>query len=195
MTTQPRRILVAIKRVVDYNVRIRVKPDGSGVMLDGVKLSINPFDQIAIEEAQIELTEERGHYYRTLREKGEATRLQLMAVQQVKDGLNAERAFHAERLAFLHSRLKEVMGLPSDLEFTIAPQRYAFDTLPLPPLEQAIDRALANHPDLLAAKSATASAFCARKNSIISRLFSPRAASTSSCRFSRLAKNAKARSF
>ena len=51
MTTQPRRILVAIKRVVDYNVRIRVKPDGSGVMLDGVKLSINPFDQIAIEEA------------------------------------------------------------------------------------------------------------------------------------------------
>src|SRR5688572_11612231 len=46
-----RRILVAIKRVVDYNVRIRVKPDGSGVMLEGVKLSINPFDQIAIEEA------------------------------------------------------------------------------------------------------------------------------------------------
>jgi len=51
MTNQPRRILVAIKRVVDYNVRIRVKPDGSGVMLDGVKLSINPFDQIAVEEA------------------------------------------------------------------------------------------------------------------------------------------------
>jgi electron transfer flavoprotein beta subunit len=46
-----RRILVAIKRVVDYNVRIRVKPDGTGVMLDGVKLSINPFDAIAIEEA------------------------------------------------------------------------------------------------------------------------------------------------
>src|SRR3954451_2052736 len=46
-----RKILVAIKRVVDYNVRIRVKPDGSGVMLDGVKLSINPFDSIAIEEA------------------------------------------------------------------------------------------------------------------------------------------------
>ncbi len=46
-----RRILVAIKRVVDYNVRVRVKPDGSGVMLDGVKLSINPFDAIAIEEA------------------------------------------------------------------------------------------------------------------------------------------------
>ena len=50
-TANARRILVAIKRVVDYNVRIRVKPDGSGVALDGVKLSINPFDAIAIEEA------------------------------------------------------------------------------------------------------------------------------------------------
>jgi electron transfer flavoprotein beta subunit len=46
-----RRILVAIKRVVDYNVRIRVRPDGSGVVLEGVKLSINPFDAIAVEEA------------------------------------------------------------------------------------------------------------------------------------------------
>jgi electron transfer flavoprotein beta subunit len=46
-----KRILVGIKRVVDYNVRIRVKPDGSGVMTDGVKMSINPFDEIALEEA------------------------------------------------------------------------------------------------------------------------------------------------
>jgi electron transfer flavoprotein beta subunit len=45
------RLLVPLKRVVDYNVRIRVKPDGSGVATDGVKLSINPFDEIAIEEA------------------------------------------------------------------------------------------------------------------------------------------------
>jgi electron transfer flavoprotein beta subunit len=40
-----------MKRVVDYNVRVRVKPDGSGVMLDGVKMSLNPFDEIALEEA------------------------------------------------------------------------------------------------------------------------------------------------
>ena len=46
-----KRILVPIKRVVDYNVRIRVKPDGSGVITDGVKMSINPFDEIALEEA------------------------------------------------------------------------------------------------------------------------------------------------
>ncbi len=46
-----KRILIGIKRVVDYNVRIRVKPDGSGVITDGVKMSINPFDEIALEEA------------------------------------------------------------------------------------------------------------------------------------------------
>jgi electron transfer flavoprotein beta subunit len=45
------KILVGLKRVVDYNVRVRVKPDGSNVDLDGVKMSINPFDEIAIEEA------------------------------------------------------------------------------------------------------------------------------------------------
>jgi electron transfer flavoprotein beta subunit len=45
------KIMVCIKRVVDYNVRIRVKPDGSGVMLEGVKMSVNPFDEIALEEA------------------------------------------------------------------------------------------------------------------------------------------------
>jgi electron transfer flavoprotein beta subunit len=46
-----RKILVGVKRVVDFNVRIRVKPDGSGVALDGVKMGINPFDEIALEEA------------------------------------------------------------------------------------------------------------------------------------------------
>jgi electron transfer flavoprotein beta subunit len=46
-----RRILVGVKRVVDYNVRVRVKADGSGVAIDGVKMSINPFDEIALEEA------------------------------------------------------------------------------------------------------------------------------------------------
>jgi len=46
-----RRIMVGVKRVVDYNVRVRVKPDLSGVITDGVKMSINPFDEIALEEA------------------------------------------------------------------------------------------------------------------------------------------------
>jgi len=45
------KIIVCLKRVVDYNVRIRVKPDGSGVITEGLKMSINPFDEIALEEA------------------------------------------------------------------------------------------------------------------------------------------------
>src|SRR5437868_432155 len=45
------KILVPVKRVVDYNIKIRVKPDGSGVDLANVKMSMNPFDEIAVEEA------------------------------------------------------------------------------------------------------------------------------------------------
>ena len=56
------KILVGLKRVVDYNVRVRVKPDGTGVVTDGVKMSINPFDEIALEEAL------------RIKEKGGATR-------------------------------------------------------------------------------------------------------------------------
>jgi electron transfer flavoprotein beta subunit len=45
------KVMVCLKRVVDYNVRIRVKPDQSGVVTEGVKMSVNPFDEIALEEA------------------------------------------------------------------------------------------------------------------------------------------------
>ena len=45
------KVLVTVKRVVDYNVKIRVKPDGSGVELANVKMSMNPFDEISVEEA------------------------------------------------------------------------------------------------------------------------------------------------
>ena len=45
------KILVPVKRVVDYNAKIRVKPDGSGIEMDNVKMSMNPFDEIAVEEA------------------------------------------------------------------------------------------------------------------------------------------------
>ena len=45
------QILVPVKRVVDYNVKVRVKGDGSGVELANVKMSMNPFDEIALEEA------------------------------------------------------------------------------------------------------------------------------------------------
>src|SRR5512135_627878 len=57
------KILIPVKRVVDYNVKVRVKADGSGVDLANVKMSMNPFDEIAVEEAV------------RLKEKGVATEI------------------------------------------------------------------------------------------------------------------------
>ena len=73
------KILVGYKRVVDYNVRIQVKSDGSGVETSGVKLSANPFDDIALEEAL------------RLREKGIATEV-IVATIGPADRLNAFEA-------------------------------------------------------------------------------------------------------
>jgi hypothetical protein len=86
------KVLVAIKRVVDYNVRVRVKPDGSGVAIEGLKMSINPFDEIAIEEAL------------KLKERGQAAEVVLVTVgdsdaqQQLRTGLamGADRALLIE---------------------------------------------------------------------------------------------------
>ena len=84
------KILVGYKRVVDYNVRIQVKPDGSGVVTDGVKMSANPFDDIALEEAL------------RLREKGVATEVIVVTMgaadnqAHIRNGLamGANRAIH-----------------------------------------------------------------------------------------------------
>ncbi|MFY8093152.1 MAG: electron transfer flavoprotein subunit beta/FixA family protein [Niveispirillum sp.] len=62
------KVLVAVKRVVDYNVKIRVKPDGSGVELANVKMSMNPFDEIAVEEAV------------RLKEAGKATEIVVVSI-------------------------------------------------------------------------------------------------------------------
>src|SRR5262249_12215901 len=92
-----KRILVGIKRVVDYNVRIRVKPDGSGVATDGVKMSINPFDEIALEEAL------------RIKERGGAEEVIVATVgpadcqQQLRTALamGADRALHAQTDAII----------------------------------------------------------------------------------------------
>ena len=84
------KILVGYKRVVDFNVRIQVKPDGSGVVTDGVKLSANPFDEIALEEAL------------RLRDKGVATEVVVATIApadaqaHLRNGLamGANRAIH-----------------------------------------------------------------------------------------------------
>jgi electron transfer flavoprotein beta subunit len=87
-----KRILVGIKRVVDYNVRIRVKPDGTGVATDGVKMSINPFDEIALEEAL------------RIKERGAAEEVVIATIgpaecqQQLRTALamGADRALHVQ---------------------------------------------------------------------------------------------------
>ena len=66
------KILVPVKRVVDYNVKIRVKSDGSGVELANVKMSMNPFDEIAVEEAI------------RLKEKGQASEIVVVSVGPAK---------------------------------------------------------------------------------------------------------------
>ncbi len=87
-----KRILVGIKRVVDYNVRIRVKPDGTGVVTDGVKMSINPFDEIALEEA-LRIKERGG-----AEEVVTATIAPADCQQQLRTALamGADRALHVQ---------------------------------------------------------------------------------------------------
>jgi len=86
------KILVGLKRVVDYNVRVQVKSDGSGVETDGVKMSINPFDEIALEEAM------------RIKERGDASEVIVISIgssdsqQQLRTGLamGADRAILVE---------------------------------------------------------------------------------------------------
>ncbi|GAB5096352.1 electron transfer flavoprotein subunit beta/FixA family protein [Caballeronia sp. HLA56] len=81
------KILVAVKRVVDYNVKVRVKSDGSGVELANVKMSMNPFDEIAMEEAV------------RLREAGVATEVVAVScgVAQCQETLRTALAIGADR--------------------------------------------------------------------------------------------------
>ncbi len=81
------KALVSVKRAVDYNVRIQVKPDGSGVVTDGVKHSMNPFDEIAMEEAV------------RLKEKGVVTEIVAVTIGGAKneETLRTALAFGATR--------------------------------------------------------------------------------------------------
>jgi electron transfer flavoprotein beta subunit len=81
------KILVPVKRVVDYNVKIRVKSDGSGVELANVKMSMNPFDEIAVEEAL------------RLKEKGQATEVVIVSVgpAQAAETIRTALAMGADR--------------------------------------------------------------------------------------------------
>ena len=94
------KVLVAVKRVVDYNVKVRVKSDGSGVDLANVKMSMNPFDEIAIEEAV------------RIKEKGIATEVIAVScgVTQCQETLRTAMAIGADR-AILVETAEELQPL------------------------------------------------------------------------------------
>jgi electron transfer flavoprotein beta subunit len=87
------KLLVAVKRVIDFNVKPRVKMDGSGVDLANVKMSMNPFDEIAVEEAI------------RLKEKGVATEIVAVSVgpQKAQDTLRTALAMGADRAILVQS--------------------------------------------------------------------------------------------
>jgi electron transfer flavoprotein beta subunit len=87
------KILVSVKRVVDFNVKVRVKADGSGVETANVKMSMNPFDEIAVEEAM------------RLKEAGVATEIVVMScgVQACQETLRTALAIGADRAVLVHT--------------------------------------------------------------------------------------------
>jgi len=87
------KVLVPVKRVVDYNVKVRVKSDGTGVDIANVKMSMNPFDEIAIEEAV------------RLREKGAATEVIAVScgVTQCQETLRTAMAIGADRAILIET--------------------------------------------------------------------------------------------
>jgi electron transfer flavoprotein beta subunit len=87
------KVLVPVKRVVDFNVKVRVRPDGSGVDLANVKMSMNPFDEIAVEEAV------------RLKERGVATEIVAMScgVAACQETLRTALALGADRAILVES--------------------------------------------------------------------------------------------
>src|ERR1700716_1850922 len=88
------KVLVPVKRVVDYNVKVRVKSDGSGVELSNVKMSMNPFDEIAVEEAL------------RLREAGKATEVVVVSIgpAQASETIRTGLAMGADRGILVKAR-------------------------------------------------------------------------------------------
>src|SRR5690606_38466079 len=86
------KVLVPVKRVIDFNVKIRVKPDQTGVDLANVKMSMNPFDEIAVEEAM------------RLKEKGTASEVVVVSLGEAKCqetirtamAMGADRGIHVQ---------------------------------------------------------------------------------------------------
>lgn len=95
------KIIVPVKRVIDYNVKPRVKPDGTGVDLANVKMSMNPFDEIAVEEAL------------RLREKGVATEVIAVSIgpDKAQETLRTALAMGADRAILVVAEDVEPLGV------------------------------------------------------------------------------------
>jgi electron transfer flavoprotein beta subunit len=95
------KILVPVKRVIDYNVKPRVKPDGSGVDLANVKMSMNPFDEIAVEEAI------------RLKEKGAVTEIVAVSIgpDKAQETLRTALAMGADRAILIVAEDVEPLGV------------------------------------------------------------------------------------
>jgi electron transfer flavoprotein beta subunit len=105
------KILVPVKRVLDYNVKPRVKADGSGIDLANVKMSMNPFDEIAVEEAI------------RLKEKGAATEVVVVSIGEAKaqETLRTALAMGADRAILIVSEDKvEPLGVAKLLAKVVA---------------------------------------------------------------------------
>ncbi|MDQ1081545.1 electron transfer flavoprotein subunit beta/FixA family protein [Pseudoroseomonas cervicalis] len=95
------KLLVPVKRVVDYNVKVRVKADGTGVETANVKMSMNPFDEIAVEEAV------------RLKEKGAATEIVAVSIgpAQAQEQLRTALAMGADRGILIEAEGTEPLGV------------------------------------------------------------------------------------
>ena len=108
------KVLVPVKRVLDYNVKPRVKADGSGVDLANVKMSMNPFDEIAVEEAI------------RLKEKGAVTEIVVVSIGEPKaqDTLRTALAMGADRAILVTSDTKvEPLGVAKILAKIVAEEQ------------------------------------------------------------------------
>ena len=108
------KVLVAVKRVVDYNVKIRVKADGSGVELANVKMSMNPFDEIGVEEAV------------RLKEAGKATEVVAVSIgpAQAQETLRTALAMGADRAILVkHDAYVEPLGVAKILKGVVEAEK------------------------------------------------------------------------
>ena len=108
------KVLVAVKRVVDYNVKIRVKADGSGVELANVKMSMNPFDEIGVEEAV------------RLKEQGKATEVVVVSIgpAQSQETLRTALAMGADRAILVkHDEYVEPLSVAKILKGVVEAEK------------------------------------------------------------------------